>query len=326
MNRILIVIPCLNEASHLEKLVKQLLANRQHLDRKIVIADGGSTDGTLSIARQLAAQSFEVTYIHNIKRIQSAAINLAVETFGDDFDYLIRIDAHSDYPENYCDALLFDAVQTQAQSVVVSMDTIGKSGFQKVVAAAQNSKLGNGGSTHRNTSKDGKWVEHGHHALMTIAAFRSVGGYDEAFSHNEDAELDYRLIQAGHKIWLTAQTGLTYYPRSTPTALFHQYLKFGYGRARTIFKHKMKPQPRQMAPLIVAPALILFILSTIFGRILALPLFIWVAICLAYGLLLAKRAKDIDLIPSGFAIMVMHMSWSLGFWNYIWDYYTKGRK
>lgn len=325
MNRVLIVIPCLNEAAHLEKLVAQLLATTQHLNRKIVIADGESTDGTLTIARNLAATHPEVAYIHNTKRIQSAAVNLAVATFGDDFDYLIRIDAHSDYPENYCDALLFDAVQTQAQSVVVSMDTIGKSGFQKAVAAAQNSKLGNGGSAHRNTSKEGKWVEHGHHALMTIAAFRSVGGYDEAFSHNEDAELDYRLTKAGHKIWLTAQTGLTYYPRSTATALFRQYFKFGYGRARTIFKHCIKPQPRQMAPLVIAPALALFILSTIFGRILALPLIIWTAICLMYGLSLAKRAKDASLIPSGFAIMIMHMAWSLGFWNYIWDYYTKGR-
>ena len=33
---------------------------------------------------------------------------------------------------------------------------------------------------------------------MRIAAFRGVGGYDESFSHNEDAELDYRLRQAGY--------------------------------------------------------------------------------------------------------------------------------
>lgn len=326
MNRVLIVIPCLNEEAYLEKLVEQLLATTQQFDRKIVIADGESTDGTLRIARMLSEKYPEVAYIHNTKRLQSAAVNLAVAIFGDHYDYLIRIDAHSDYPENYCDTLVSDAIQKQAQSVVVSMDTIGKSGFQKAVAAAQNSKLGNGGSAHRNTNSEGKWVEHGHHALMSIVAFRSIGGYDETFSHNEDAELDYRLSQAGHKIWLTGQTGLTYYPRATPAALFRQYFKFGYGRARTIFKHHMKPHPRQMAPLVVAPALFLFILSTIFGSILALPLIAWAMICLAYGLLLAKRAKDIDLIPSGFAIMVMHMAWSLGFWNFLWDYFTKNKK
>ena len=32
---------------------------------------------------------------------------------------------------------------------------------------------------------------------MRIAAFSDVGGYDESFSHNEDAELDHRLNVAG---------------------------------------------------------------------------------------------------------------------------------
>ena len=41
---------------------------------------------------------------------------------------------------------------------------------------------------------------------MRIAAFRAVGGYDESFSHNEDAELDYRLRQAGYRIWMTDKT------------------------------------------------------------------------------------------------------------------------
>jgi hypothetical protein len=49
----------------------------------------------------------------------------------------------------------------------------------------------------------GAFVDHGHHALMSIAAFRAVGGYDPDFAHNEDAELDHRLRAAGYDIWLT---------------------------------------------------------------------------------------------------------------------------
>lgn len=326
MNRILIIIPCLNEKPYLEKLVEQFLSATQHLDRKIVIVDGESTDGTLGVARNLSEKYPQVAYLHNTKRLQSAAINLAVSTFGDDYDFLIRVDAHSGYPENFCDVLVQEAIHHQAQSVVVSMDTIGKGGFQTAVAAAQNSRLGNGGAAHRNESQEGKWVEHGHHALMSIAAFRNIGGYDESFSHNEDAELDYRLTTAGYKIWLTGQTRITYYPRATSSALFKQYFKFGYGRARTLFKHHIKPHPRQMAPLVVAPALGLCILSALFGRILAFPLVFWAVVCLGYGIILARRAKDNGLIFSGYAIMIMHMAWSLGFWNFLWDYITKSRK
>ncbi|MDN3684753.1 hypothetical protein QW180_18915 [Vibrio sinaloensis] len=43
----------------------------------------------------------------------------------------IRIDAHGDYPDNYVERLLDEAIMNQADSVVVSMDTVGKSGFQK---------------------------------------------------------------------------------------------------------------------------------------------------------------------------------------------------
>ena len=55
---------------------------------------------------------------------------------------------------------------------------------------------------------------------MSIPAFRAVGGYDESFSHNEDAELDYRLNAAGYRIWMTDKTLMVYYPRASVGASF----------------------------------------------------------------------------------------------------------
>ena len=127
---------------------------------------------------------------------------------------------------------------------------IGEAGFQRAVAAAQNSPIGTGGSAHRMGNASGP-VDHGHHALMRIDAFRAVGGYDETFRANEDAELDYRLRQAGHTIWLTDRTAMTYYPRATVSGLFRQYFGYGGGRARNILKHRMRPRLRQMAPLAI---------------------------------------------------------------------------
>ena len=37
-------------------------------------------------------------------------------------------------------------------------------------------------------------------------AFKAIGGYDDTFSHNEDAELDNRLTDAGFRIFLTARS------------------------------------------------------------------------------------------------------------------------
>ena len=136
------------------------------------------------------------------------------------------------------------------------MLTSGSGTVQKAVAAAQNSKLGTGGSKHRHLSA-GEWVDHGHHALMRISAFKAVGGYDETFSHNEDAEFDYRLRKAGYRIWMSGKTQMVYYPRSSLAGLYFQYLGYGRGRAKNVLKHRMMPKVRQMVPLLVFPVVLL---------------------------------------------------------------------
>ena len=308
----LIVIPCLNEATHIGTLLDQLRPAAQRLGARIIVADGGSTDGTLAIVEQIAAKDSRVILLHNKRRIQSAAINLAIGTFGEDADYLIRIDAHGGYPDDYCDRLLEEALATSADSVVVSMLTSGSGAVQKSVAAAQNSKLGTGGSKHRHLSA-GEWVDHGHHALMRISAFGAVGGYDETFSHNEDAELDYRLRRAGYKIWMSGKTRMVYYPRASLKGLYFQYLGYGRGRAKNVLKHRVIPKVRQMVPLAVFPVVLLAAFSFVHW-IAAVPLLVWAAVCLGYGLVTAIRQRNADIALAGVSAMVMHFGWSVGFW------------
>lgn len=309
----LIVIPCLNEAKNIAPLVEFLQMEARTTPMTIVIADGGSTDGTVEIAQRLASTYTNLHYLHNPKRIQSAAINLAVKTYGDGHDALIRIDAHAYYPPGFVATLLRDAQETHVASVVVSMLTVGNPGFQEAVAAAQNSKLGNGGSAHR-LAAQGKWVDHGHHALMRIAAFNDVQGYDESFSHNEDAELDTRLRKAGYRIWLSGNTSMEYFPRATPYALFKQYRNYGRGRVRTLLKHREKPKLRQLLPVAVLPAALLLLLSPMLW-VAAIPFFAWAAFCIVYGVLLARNANRPGIVWSGPAAMLMHGGWSLGFWQ-----------
>lgn len=308
----LIVIPCLNEAAHIGALLDQLRPAAGRLGARIVVADGGSTDGTLAIVEAVAAKDPQVALLHNPRRIQSAAINLAVATFGNGADYLIRIDAHGGYPEDFCDRLVEEALATGADSVVVSMRTSGSGAVQKAVAAAQNSKLGTGGSKHRHLSA-GEWVDHGHHALIRISAFTAVGGYDETFSHNEDAELDYRLRQAGHRIWMSGKTQMIYYPRASLKGLYFQYLGYGRGRAKNVLKHRMVPKVRQMIPLLVFPVVLLAALSFIHW-LAAVPFLLWAAVCLGYGAVTAIRQRNPGFALVGVSAMVMHFGWSVGFW------------
>ncbi|MER8581804.1 glycosyltransferase family 2 protein [Mesorhizobium sp. M1423] len=308
----MIVVPCLNEAPHIGALLRELRPAAKRLGAVIIVADGGSTDGTRTIVADIAAKDQRVVLLHNEKRLQSAAINLAVARFGEGVDYLIRIDAHGGYPADYCDRLVEEAQATGADSVVVSMLTSGSGMVQKAAAAAQNSRLGTGGSKHRHLSA-GEWVDHGHHALIRISAFTAVGGYDETFSHNEDAELDYRLRQAGYRIWMTGKTQMVYYPRSSLKGLYFQYLGYGRGRAKNVLKHRMIPKIRQMVPLLVFPVVPLAAFSFVHW-LAAVPLLLWVSVCLGYGFWTAVSQRKPDIALAGVSAMVMHFGWSVGFW------------
>jgi succinoglycan biosynthesis protein ExoA len=283
------------------------------LDSLIVVADGGSTDGTPDIVRRIAALDPRVKLLPNPKKFQACGVNHAVATYGDGCGWLVRIDAHAGYPQGYVPDLLAEARRTQATAVVVSLDAQGEGLFQRVTAATQNSSLGAGGSPHRRQGVQG-WVDHGHHALVRMDAFRAIGGYDERFTHNEDAEFDRLLADYGGRIWLTDQVGVVYHPRNTAKALWRQYVNYGRGRARTIRKHRMRPKLRQMLPAAVAPAVLVTPLSLVFWPA-AIPAALWTAAALGYGALLALKARDPALVLSGPVAMEMHLAWSIGFWR-----------
>ena len=307
----IVVIPCLNEERYIENTLSRFMAEPPETVRKIVVADGGSTDRTLAIVAACAKHDDRIAILHNERRIQSSGVNRAVERYGDLAPFLIRADAHADYPARYCATLLQAQAQTGAQSVVVSMIAKGTTCFQTAAAAAQNSRLGNGGSAHR-MAAEGRFVDHGHHALMEVKAFRAVGGYDEGFSHNEDAELDARLGLTGARIYLCAGADITYYPRKGPLSLFNQYRNFGRGRAMNIVKHRSRPKLRQLIPVMVGPAVCLSALSPV-SPIFAVPALCWAAASLVLGLIEGVRQRNFCVGAAGCTAMLMHLGFSTGF-------------
>lgn len=311
---LLVVIPCLNEEAHLQSLLDALRRDPAAADARFIVADGGSTDASIAIARKAAELDPRVVLMHNPQRIQSAGVNAAVRSHGQDAEFFIRIDAHASYPDNYLTSLLTAQRESNADSVTVSMRAVATKGacFQAAAASAQNSALGTGGSLHRKGGER-RWVDHGHHALMRVRTFHTAGGYDETFTHNEDAEFDRRLIGIGGRILLAADILIDYFPRATASGLARQYLKYGEGRARTSLKHKMPLKPRQLAPAMIAPVITLSLLLTPLTLLAAIPALIWAGACLGYGALLGMQQRSLCACAAGVPAMIMHFAWSIGF-------------
>ena len=307
-----IAMPALNEESFVENAVRSLLPDPSVIDCEVLVLDGGSVDRTCEIVTKMSREDSRVRLVPNPQRIQSSAMNLASRIADPRATILLRADCHSVYPERFAERAVATLQAMDVASIVVPMNTKGRSWLQCGIAAAQNSVLGNGGLAHRHVAKS-QFVDHGHHAAFRLADFRAVGGYDESFTHNEDAELDARLTASGRRIYLDADLAIDYFPRATLPSLARQYWNYGKGRARNIVKHRLMPKARQLAPVALLGMSVGGIaLSPVVPLALAAPA-AYLLGCVAWGLVDAVRARETCRVASGIAAVVMHMSWALGF-------------
>ncbi len=310
---IVVAIPVLNEAEHIEGCIDSLMRGDARLAlAQFVVADGGSTDGTREKLDQLAEKLDNLTWIDNPGRLQSAGVNSVAEAFGRGRTILVRCDAHSIYPPGYVTRVADELAARNVASLVVPMDAVGETCFQKANAWVVDTPFGSGGSAHRGGRRS-QYVDHGHHAGFRLDVFNALGGYDAGFSHNEDAEYDARLIASGGAIYMHAGIRLCYKPRASLQALARQYFNYGKGRARTVRKHAMAMKLRQLFPVGNLLAVVAcFILAPVWPWMLAYPL-AYIGALGAVTALLAFRHRSLCGLFCGLAAGIMHMSWAAGF-------------
>lgn len=313
--RVLVVVPTLNEAHNIDRVLLSLCQDLPDtLAVELVVSDGGSTDGTVDRVLQLSAGDLPVLLrvIHNPRRIQSAAVNLAVRCAARPAEVLVRCDAHAVYPDGFVASLVARLDETGADAIVVPMDSVGTGCTQKAIAWVSDSLLGSGGSRHRGGQRSGE-VDHGHHAAFRMQSFVRAGGYDESFSHNEDAELDCRQRACGSRIYLDATLRLRYTPRASLAALWRQYAAYGQGRSRTMRRHPGSWRARQLA----VPAFCAATLAAAAAATLVPMLWWWPATYLGLLALESLRIAVHKRSPCGLlagpAAATMHFAWAIGF-------------
>lgn len=313
--RVLVVVPALNEAAHIETCLTSLIAGDPFMSEvRVVVADGGSRDGTRDIVARLAERFPRLDSIHNPGRLQSAGVNAAVAAEAQpEHLYLVRCDAHAAYPPGYVRAVAESlAARPDAAAVGTVMDATGTGCFQRASAWIVDTPLGSGGSAHRGGRRSG-WVDHAHHAGIRLDWFDRIGGYDPGFGHNEDAEFDHRLGLAGGRVWLDAEIRLDYRMRPTLGGLARQYWRYGRGRARNVLKHRMRPRLRQMLPVAVVLVIALSLLAGMVWPPAVLPALAYLALACTVSILAVFGMRSACGFWAGPAMAAMHLAWGAGF-------------
>jgi succinoglycan biosynthesis protein ExoA len=260
-----VAIPAYNEVKNIERLISGFLATGYQNLVEIFVADGGSTDGTQDIVRQLAAEDPRVKLLHNPAKFQSAGLNLILEQCTGEL--FLRADAHSDYASDYIEQCVIASRQSRALNVGGAQRFVAKNALQGGIALSAMTFFGNGGAKYRNPNYDG-YADTVYLGCFWRQDLLAISGYSTQAIINEDAELNLRLrsyyqsyyltnqdiadqlISTDECVYVSSKINVCYYPRPNWKALVIQYFKYGGGRCITASKYDTRLQIRGMLPFI----------------------------------------------------------------------------
>lgn len=304
-----VILPVLNEESHLEGAVTSILSQKYLGTIEVLLALGPSRDRTHEIARGLSQKDARVVLVENPSGRTAAGLNLALHASTS--PVVVRVDGHAQIPDDYLALVVEILNKTGAVNVGGVMAAVGTNSFERAVAGAMRSPFGVGASRFHTGGEAGE-VDTVYLGAFRREALLAIGGFDERFTRAQDWELNFRLRENGGLVYFDPRLHVTYRPRSTVKALAKQYFEYGRWRRVVSRRHSGTINLRYLAPPL---ALIGFTLSIVLGLLVApifyLPAMIYLAFLALASLRIASSATEFLLLL--IVIPTMHFSWGAGF-------------
>jgi len=304
-----VILPVLNEESHLEGAVLSVLSQDYRGPLEIILALGPSRDRTNEIASKLASQDNRVKLLDSPTGKTAAGLNLALAASKS--PVVVRVDGHAQIPNNYISLVVEILNKTGAVNVGGVMAAVGTTAFERAVAGAMRSPLGVG------TSRFHTGGEAGEVDTVYLGAFRrealiAIGGFDEHFTRAQDWELNFRLRENGGVIYFDPRLHVTYRPRSSVSALAKQYFEYGRWRRVVSRRHSGTINYRYLAPPF---ALLGFSVSLVLGVLLSSIFFIPALVYLLFVVLASLKISTSvgEYLLLLVVIPTMHFAWGAGF-------------
>ena len=304
-----VILPVLNEESHLEGAVLSVLSQDYRGPLEIILALGPSRDRTNEIATKLASQDNRVKLIDSPTGKTAAGLNIALAASKS--PVVVRVDGHAQIPKNYISLIVEILNKTGAVNVGGVMAAVGTTAFERAVAGAMRSPLGVGASRFHTGGEAGE-VDTVYLGAFRREALVAIGGFDERFTRAQDWELNFRLRENGGVIYFDPRLHVTYRPRSSVSALAKQYFEYGRWRRVVYRRHSGTINYRYLAPPF---ALLGFSASLVLGIVLSsiffIPALVYLLFVVLASLKISTSIREYLLLL--LVIPTMHFAWGAGF-------------
>jgi glycosyltransferase involved in cell wall biosynthesis len=304
-----VILPVLNEESHLEGAVLSVLSQDYRGPLEIILALGPSRDRTNEIATKLASQDNRVKLIDSPTGKTAAGLNIALAASKS--PVVVRVDGHAQIPKNYISLIVEILNKTGAVNVGGVMAAVGTTAFERAVAGAMRSPLGVGASRFHTGGEAGE-VDTVYLGAFRREALVAIGGFDERFTRAQDWELNFRLRENGGVIYFDPRLHVTYRPRSSVSALAKQYFEYGRWRRVVSRRHSGTINYRYLAPPF---ALLGFSASLVLGIALSsiffIPALVYLLFVVLASLKISTSIREYLLLL--LVIPTMHFAWGAGF-------------
>ncbi len=231
-----IIIPTLNEENYISDCIDSILKQTYEPELiEIVIVDGNSCDKTLEIVNSYKKEHSQIVVLNNPEKRTPISLNIGIKNSTG--DVIVILGAHSKVDKDF---IKLNNKYLIEQNVKVSGGTqinVGKSFWQRLIAVVMEMPFAMASASYR-WSKKAQFVDTVVYAAYKKELFDEVGYFEEKFAISEDAEMNWRIRQAGYKIYFSPDIKTYYYPRNSITRFVKQMFRYGILRVNVLKKHK----------------------------------------------------------------------------------------
>lgn len=306
----------MNEAHNVERLVSDLAAQDFSGEVEIIVADGGSTDGSVDRLLSSADRAgLAITVVENPDRLVAYGLNACIARATGDL--IVRLDCKSHYPADYLRRSAIASEETGAWTLGGLLLTESRTPMGRAVGLAMASSFGGLGWTRRTGTRRVE-VDTVYLGAFRPEAFRRAGLFDPEMGDNHDEEFNIRVRQAGGRVVSDPAVRAYYSPPDSFGRLFGRYFSYGFYKVPIMLKHRRIVTMRSLAPIAFVASSALLAAGALrlprARRLLAAELGAYAVAAGAFGAAsIARRGERWVLLPRVIAVFpTFHVAYAFG--------------